>query len=65
MANKYLWLRVSSDKYEWPEIIANSATELARKAGVTRGTIFSSVSNAKKHNYKSIYKQVRIDEDEE
>lgn len=38
----YLW--VTSDKYELPLAVADSMEELARMAGVTVGTVTSSIS---------------------
>lgn len=35
-----LWLELSRDKYELPLIVADSAAELARKAGVKPNTVF-------------------------
>jgi len=55
-----VWMRVSKDKYELPEIIANSAAELARKCGVTKGVVFRLAK--KKH---SKYVKVVLDENED
>ena len=42
----YLW--VTSDKYELPLAVADSMEELARMAGVTVGTVTSSISRRKR-----------------
>ena len=63
-----LWLKVAKDKYEFPEVIADSIEELAKICGVSVNTIRSSMSHHK-HNrrqYKRCkYKRVDIEEDEE
>ncbi len=42
-----LWLKISSDKYELPLAVADSAVELARMCGVTAGTIYSQMSRVR------------------
>lgn len=56
----YLWLKVTADDYEFPLIIADSASELARKAGVTKNAIYTSVWHAEHRNYKSIYRKLPV-----
>lgn len=36
---KYIWFRISGDAYELPEVLADSAEELAAKTGSSPGTI--------------------------
>lgn len=45
---KPLYLLVTSDKYELPLAVADSAEELARMAGVTVGTVTASLSRRKR-----------------
>lgn len=47
-ACKPLYLWVTSDKYELPLAVADSMEELARMAGVTVGTVTSSISRRKR-----------------
>ena len=57
-------MKVSSDKYELPEIIADSADELAKKLGVNVNTIYSSISHARKRKSKrSMYQKVVIEKE--
>ena len=42
-----LWMMVSSDKYELPLIVCDSAAELSRIVGVTENTIYSQASRVK------------------
>ena len=53
-----IWMKVSKDKYELPEIIADSASELAKKCNVTRNVIYSCINR----QGRSQYKKVRIEE---
>ncbi len=39
-----IWLKVTKDKYEFPVAIGNSASELARRVGVTPNTVISTYS---------------------
>lgn len=61
----YLWLKVSQDKYEFPEIIASSVAELADKAGVKVSSIYSAMSHAKHDGWSTPYRKVYIEDDEE
>lgn len=61
----YLWLRVSNDKYEFPEVIASSVAELASKVGVKTESIYSSMSHAKHDGTATPYRKVYIEDDEE
>lgn len=61
-----LWLKVTKDKYEFPEVIADSIEELAKICGVSVNTIRSSMSHHKynRRQYKRCkYKRVDIEED--
>lgn len=42
--NKYLYMCVSQDKYELPEAVADSVTELGRMVNVTPNLISSCIS---------------------
>lgn len=48
---QYLWLAVTSDKYEFPIYIEDSATKLANKLGITPSTVISSVTRNKSGKY--------------
>lgn len=61
---KVLWLKVSNDEFELPEIVADSASMLAEKTGASVATIYSSVSHYNHGAIKnSIYRRVEITED--
>lgn len=56
-----VWLRVTKDKYELPEYIADTAEELADMLGISPNTIYSSMANWKKGRTKmSPYRKVVI-----
>ena len=62
-----LWLKVTKDKYEFPEVIADSIEELAKICGVSVNTIRSSMTHHKVNPRKwkrCKYKRVEIEEDE-
>ncbi len=60
---RYLWMRVSDDKYELPEIIADTVEELAEKCGVHIGTIARCVHNYQiGKNKHSIYMRIKVED---
>jgi hypothetical protein len=62
---KHLYMKVTKDKYELPEIVCDSAKELAEICGVKRDTIYTAISNYKqgRSNF-SIFKKVEIGDDD-
>jgi DNA-binding XRE family transcriptional regulator len=55
------WIRVTKDKYELPEYIADTAEELADMLGISPNTIYSSMANWEKGRVKtSPYRKVVI-----
>lgn len=63
MDTKLLWLKVTKDEYELPLAVGNSASDLARQVGVSRSTIISVMSNAKKRGGRCCYVKVEVDDD--
>lgn len=59
-----LWLKVTADKYEFPLAVADSASQLANMVGTSKECIYSCVSHAKSHGYRSQYIKVEIEEDD-
>ena len=58
-----VWMKVTDDAYELPEVVALSSQELADKCGVTRNAIESEVSRFRKGILKSCkYRRVEIDD---
>ena len=56
-------MRVSDDKYELPEIIADTVEELAEKCGVHIGTIARCVHNYQiGKNKHSIYMRIKVED---
>lgn len=61
---KYLWLKVTLDKYELPLAVAETSDELARLVGVSGNAVRLGRSQEKRGK-RSSYKKVRIDDEEE
>ena len=61
---KVMYMKVTNDKYELPEVIADTVTELARMIGVKRNVISSAISHARKKGFKSCYVKVVIESEE-
>lgn len=57
-----LYIKVTSDKYEFIIAMGESVKELAKECGTTENTIYSAMSHAKAEGKNSIYKKVVIDE---
>lgn len=56
-----VWLKVTTDKYELPVAVADSAAELASLVGVKECNIYSSMSHVKNGTYNSTpYRKVVI-----
>ena len=60
-----LWIKVSDDEYELPEMVADTSTELSRMCGLDGNSVQSAISNAKRRKSKCQYKKVEISDDEE
>lgn len=58
-----LWLMVTLDKYELPLAVAESASELAKIAGVSKNTVMASVSHVK-HGRKKRSKYIKVEVDD-
>lgn len=54
-----IYMQVSRDKYELPEAVAESASELALMVGSTRGSILSSIA----HGYKR-FVRINVEDDD-
>ena len=63
-ADMFLWLMITTDKYELPLIVADSPRELAKLAGVSYQNIKTSIylKNKGKITY-SKYVKVEVDDD--
>ena len=60
-----VWLEVTQDKYELPVLVALSAGELARRAGVHKSTVSSSASRYNKGMRKRArFLKVEVEDDD-
>lgn len=55
-----LWMKVTSDEYELPMIVEDSAYKLAAKLGVWPSCVFHSVKRP-----NGSYKRIEVEDDEE
>ena len=53
-----IYMKLSKDKYELPEAVADSAAELARMVGTTENVVYSSISRGLK-----TYVRVEVEDD--
>lgn len=60
-----IFMKVTSDIYELPVLIADSAKELAKMDGNKSVNIRTAIRNAEKKGYKSRYVKVTLDDEEE
>ena len=59
-----VWLKVTTDKYELPVAVADSAAELASLVGVKECNIYSSISHVKHGTFGSTpYRKVVIEDE--
>ena len=59
---KYVYMKVTKDRYELPLVVADSVLELARMLGVDRGSIYKCLKRAK-HGSKSQYLKILVEEE--
>lgn len=60
---KFLYLKVSRDKYELPEAVADSVSELARLCGVNAQSVFCRISHANQNGTWCCYRRIEIEEE--
>lgn len=58
-----LYIKVSRDKYELPEAVAENAHELARMCGVSANTIYSQISHSAKIGRWCSYRKIVVEDD--
>lgn len=58
-----IWMRVSSDEYQLPEIIAESRKELAYLCGVSEQAIAQNRYYAKRGNGRERYVKVKLEDE--
>lgn len=57
-----VWMKVTDDRYELPELIAYSAIELADMCGVSKNSVYSANSRYRSgQNKHSVYQRVEIE----
>lgn len=47
-----LYLEISQDEYELPIIVCDSASELARRTGLSENNVYSQISKGRKGKYQ-------------
>ena len=60
----YIYMKVSHDRYELPELIADSGTELALKLGLHERSVTSQISKCKRKGYWCPYRAVYVGKEE-
>ena len=60
-----IWMKVSNDKYEFPLDIADSASELARKHGISVNSIYAGAFRYEENGLHSPWRRVQVEDDEE
>lgn len=58
-----LWLKFSRDKYEFPEVIADSEEELATICGVKVKSIRQAICHYRTEGRRPRYVRVEVDDD--
>lgn len=57
---EYVWIRVSNDKYELPEAVADTKYELAKLLGFNEATVYAAIKHDEQAGRKSRYMRVYI-----
>lgn len=58
-----MWMRISNDIYELPEVVAESEAALCYKLGLKPGRVLSCISHAEERGSKCRYVKVEMDEE--
>ncbi len=58
---KYIWMLVTTDKYELPLCVADSSKELAEMVGTNEVNVRTAVAHAKRRGNNCKYKKIKID----
>ena len=59
----FVWLKVTTDRYELPVAVADTGEELARICGVSGNNVYSTMSKAKRLGHRCQYVRVKVEED--
>lgn len=58
-----VWMKVTTDELELPEVVADTAGELAKKCGVTVSTVYTSLCHWEHgRRNQTPYRRVRVDD---
>lgn len=60
---KSVYIKVTSDKYEFIVAMGDTCGDLAKQLGVSKNTIYSAISHAKAQGKKSVYRKVALIDD--
>ena len=58
----YIWIKTTNDKYEYIIAWGNTVKELADELKISKNSIYSAMSHAKKRGTKCSYKKVVLEE---
>lgn len=62
MNERTLYMYVTDDEYELPLFVSEDAQEVARVAGTTRNSVFSSITRYEKNGIKTRFRRVKIND---
>ena len=60
-----LWMKVTTDEYEFPLMIADSQKELAIMCGVNRASIAWAIHKSREKGHRCSYVKVETEEDDQ
>ncbi len=61
----FVWLKVTTDRYELPVAVADTGAELARICGVSDNNVYNAINKANALGHRCQYIRVEVEEDEE
>lgn len=61
---RYIWIKTTSDEYEFILEMGDTVQDLANKCGVSANTIHSAIAHAKAKGKQSQYKKVAVKDHE-
>lgn len=62
MEQKYLYMKVTKDRFELPLVVADSISELARMCGRDKGNVCRCIRESEEKGYRSMYVRVPMED---
>ena len=59
----YVYMKITTDRYELPVAVADTGEELAEICGVSRNNVYNTIRKARINGYRCQYVRVEVEDD--